>query len=90
MPALAAFRDKLTQLQQLNTLVASHIDPAMAANCQVANLRDGCLILTTTSPVWHHKLRFASSDLLSALRAHRQWAGLKSIEIRVDYLPNQQ
>lgn len=79
---------KVHHLEELNTLLASKLDPSFVNHCRVANLRDGILILATTSPAWNHKLRFSSLDLLSQLRAEPRWSGLKSIEIRVDYLPN--
>ena len=84
---LSDFVTKLEKLTQIQQLVTSKLTPDLQANCCVANLRDGKLILSTTSPTWNHKLRFCSLDLLSALRAEPNWAGLKSIEIRVDYLP---
>lgn len=86
-PDLQKFVDKLEQLEHMNRYIAAHLEPGLAENCQVANLRDGSLILSTTSPAWHHKLRFATMDLLSTLRANPLWSGLKSIEVRVDYIP---
>lgn len=85
-PNLHKLLSKLEQLQQLNGIVAANLEPALATQCRVANLRDGILILSTTSPAWKHKLRFATIDLLSALRAHPQWSSLKSIEVRIDYI----
>lgn len=86
-PDLQKFVDKLEQLEHINRYIADHLEPGLADNCQVANLRDGSLVLSTTSPAWHHKLRFVTMDLLSTLRANPLWSGLKSIEVRVDYLP---
>ena len=84
---LRSFVTKIEQLEQINQIVTSKLDPSLSEHCQVANLRDGILILATTSPAWNHKLRFSSLDLLSSLRSDPRWSGLKSIEIRVDYLP---
>ena len=86
-PNLYKLLDKLEQLNLLNSFVVAHLEPSLAAQCRVANLRDGILILSTTSPAWKHKLRFATLDLLSALRAHPKWSSLKAIEVRIDYLP---
>lgn len=86
-PDLCKFVAKVGQLDEINQIIASKLDPSLSDNCRVANLRDGTLILATTSPAWNHKLRFSSLDLLSALRLDPRWRGLKSIEIRVDYLP---
>lgn len=84
---LQKFTTKLSQLEQLSNFIANYLEPTLASQCKVANLRDGSLILTTTSPAWNHKLRFVSLELLSALRKNPLWSGLKSIEVRVDYLP---
>ncbi|HSX20088.1 MAG TPA: DciA family protein [Gammaproteobacteria bacterium] len=88
VPDLNKFVTKLEQLEQISHFVAAHLEPDLASQCRVANLRDGALILSTTSPAWNHKLRFIALDLLSALRTQPCWSGLKSIEVRVDYLPN--
>jgi len=87
-PELASFVSKVQALEKINQDVISKLDPNLANHCRVANLRDGILILNTTSPVWRHKLRFASLDLLSALRTDPRWSGLKAIEIKVDYPPS--
>lgn len=87
-PELRNFTAKLDHLNQMNQVISSKLEPSLASHCHVANLRDGTLILATTSPAWNHKLRFSALDLLSTLRADPRWSGLKSIEIRVDYLPN--
>jgi hypothetical protein len=82
------FIARVEDLEAINKLIVSKLEPSLASNCRVANLRDGILILATTSPAWNHKLRFYSLDLLTELRSDPRWSGLKSIEIRVDYLPN--
>lgn len=86
-PELCQFVDKLTQLEQINHIVSAQLEPTLASQCCVANIRDGSLILSTKSPAWNHKLRFASIELLSKLRSYPAWSGLKSIEVRIDYLP---
>jgi hypothetical protein len=86
-PDLQKFVAKVEHLEKINQIIASKLDPNLAENCQVANLRDGILILSTTSPAWNHKLRFSTLDLLSALRSDPRLSGLKGIEIKVDYLP---
>lgn len=86
-PELSKFVAKLETLTQLSHFVATNLEPSLAQQCRVANLRDGSIILSTSSPAWNHKLRFVAQDLLSLLRKNHQWSGLKSIEVRVDYLP---
>lgn len=88
VPDLHKFVGRIEQLKQISEIISSKLEPSLADNCHVANLRDGMLILATTSPVWNHKLRFSTLDLLSTLRSDPRWSGLKSIEVRVDYPPN--
>lgn len=88
-PELQNLTHKLAQLEQMNQCLTATLGPTLAEHCRVANLRDGSLILSTTSPAWNHKLRFASLDLLTSLRQNPNWSGLKSIAVRVDYLPTE-
>lgn len=82
-PDLARFVKQIQQLSQLNQALKQHLDPELAPHCQVANLRNGILILTTHSSIWGHQLRFQEMALLSALRNTPDWCGLKSIQFRV-------
>ena len=87
-PMLNKLWSKLSNLSKINEAVATFLDPELAKNCQVANLRNGTLILTTTSPAWNHQMRFLKIDLLNKLRKVPEWRGLKAIEIKVQYLPD--
>jgi hypothetical protein len=82
-PILREIVYKVEQLAKLNQLVLKKLDPTLARHCRVANFRNGILVLTTTSPIWGHQLRFAKTDILSTLRADPEWIGLKSIEAQV-------
>lgn len=82
-PDLSRFVKQIEQLSKLNKALKKHLDPALALQCQVANLRDGILIITTPSSIWGHQLRFQEMELLSALRATPEWCSLKSIQSRV-------
>jgi len=82
-PDLSRFIKKIEQLSKLNQAVKQQLDPTLARQCQVANLRNGMLILTTPSSIWGHQLRFQEMELLSALRATPEWCGLTSIQSRV-------
>lgn len=86
-PIIAQLYNKLNQLEQLNKFITRFLPPILAKNCCVSNLRDGVLILTTTSPVWNHQINFLKVDLLTQLRrASPEWAGLSSILVKTDYL----
>lgn len=74
---------KVDQLAKLNRAVLKKLDPTLAQQCRVANLRDGVLILTTSSPIWGHQLRFSEIELLSSLRSVPEWCALKSIKTHI-------
>lgn len=77
---LRAMLSKTEQLAKLNQAVKQYLEPSLAANCQVANLTQGRLILATTSAAWKHCLRFILPDLLSELRKEPEWCSLIAIE----------
>ncbi len=85
---LAKFHAKVQNLEQIDQAVKAHLESDLARNCKVANLRNGTLILSTTSPSWNHQIRFLRFELLSKLRSNKEWCGLKAIETKVNLLPN--
>ncbi len=82
-PVFSEMASKVEQLSKLNYIVHQKLAPDLAKHCRVANLRDGILILTTTSPTYGHLLRFSEVDLLTELRADPRWCHLKSIKTHV-------
>lgn len=86
-PIIAQLYNKLNQLEQLNKFISHFLPPMLAKNCRASNIRDGILILTTTSPVWNHQINFLKIDLLTQLRKNNaEWTGLSSILVKTDYL----
>lgn len=57
----------------------------MAAHVRLANVTDGKLVFLVDSPVWHARLRLASSELLDAVRS----VGLdvREVSIKVTSMP---
>lgn len=74
---------KVEQLRTLNQQIQTLLRPELAQHCQVANLRDGCLILQVDNAAWATQLRFEQTELLSKLRKQPALAGLASIKIQV-------
>jgi hypothetical protein len=71
-------------ISQLDRRVSRLLDPELARFCQVANLRDGRLILACSSPGCATRLRMQANSLLDQLHA----AGLQEIEaIEVKMMP---
>jgi hypothetical protein len=82
-PALQQIVRKVEQLANLNRIIHQNLDPELATQCRVANIREGILIISTGSPALGHLLRFAKIELLETLRRHPEWCHLKAIEIQV-------
>ncbi len=80
---LAYVLAKVEQLRMLSQQVQKLLRPELAQHCQVANLRDGCLILQVDNAAWATQLRFEQTELLSKLRKQPELAGLASIKIQV-------
>jgi hypothetical protein len=51
---------------------------------KIVKFQQGILILSATSAAWATQAKFQTSDLLAALRKDRAFAGLMSIQIKVD------
>ncbi len=75
--------DKVNKLHDLNIFVKQYLTSPLVDHCQVANLRQGKLVLAVDSPVWATKLRFYLPELLSTLRQQPRFAGLAGIEVCV-------
>jgi hypothetical protein len=69
-------------LLQLQNLLAGSVDPSLATRFQVANLRQGRLILLAPSAAWSTRLRMETPGLLGTL--HRAGhAAIREIDVRV-------
>lgn len=66
--SLGGLLRRASLLAQLQNVLAGSLHPDLAANLQVANVRDGCLILATPSPAWATRLRMQSRQVLEILR----------------------
>jgi len=53
-------------LDALGKQLHCHLPPILAQHCQLANVRDNCLVFLVDSPIWHAKLRLASHQLIHA------------------------
>jgi hypothetical protein len=82
-PVLQSLLCKAEQLVKLNRLVLQKLDPSLRNHCQVTNLKNGILTLSTPSSAFGHQLRFQEMDILSLLRSNPEFCGLKSIHIQV-------
>lgn len=56
-------------LDAVDQLLRPHLPQGLAAHARLANIRKNKLIFVVDSPVWHAKLRLASSALIDAARS---------------------
>ena len=71
---------KAKQLQQLQALLA-RLQPELSQHCQVANFRDGELVLTVSSAAWAMRVRFLAPELLKSLK--KNLPGLTKIQTQI-------
>ena len=69
-------------LMQLDKMLASFIDPALAPHCQVAEMRKHSLILVCSSAAFAARIRMISQQLLDAFNEEGEF-GIERIEIRI-------
>jgi hypothetical protein len=72
--------------QKLNDQIVALLDPDMSKNVQVATVRDGCLVLITSSAALATRLRMDSDKLLESI-ARSGIRNLEKVEIRTAPLP---
>lgn len=56
-------------LDAMDQLLRPCLSPSLAAHARLANVRGDKLVYVVDAPVWHAKLRLATSELLTAARS---------------------
>jgi hypothetical protein len=70
------------ELDRLDRQLSGLLSPQLSQNCQVADLRDGCLTLVSPAAVWATQLRFQSADIVHKLNETSD-SGIRRIVIRI-------
>jgi hypothetical protein len=70
-------------IELLNKRFASLLPSEFASHCRIGHFEAGVLTLFTDNAAWATRLRYAVPTLLSNLRQEPSWAGLCSIQIKV-------
>lgn len=78
--SLRHINEKVLLLKRLNSIWQQYLDNILIQHCKIANYRDGNLIIITDSSAWSMRLRYLIPDLLTKLRKHPEFYGLKNIE----------
>ena len=71
------------RLQALDRAFAQLIEPSLQPHCQVANLRDGCLVVQVDAPAWATRLRFDQQRILKQLRKKGITSQIAKLSIQV-------
>lgn len=81
---LAQIFEKARYLSDLNTRLLRHIEPELAAHCQIANFAKGVLHIEVDSANWGTKLRYQVPDLLKVFRSEEQMHNLINIKTYIN------
>jgi hypothetical protein len=71
------------RLDELNFKIRQYLPELLRTQCQVGSFAQGCLILTTTDPVWASHLRYYIPELRDRLRKDGGLYELSSIKIKL-------
>ena len=69
-------------LNRLDKVLASILDSSLSLHCQVAEIRDHCLILACSNATFATRIRMISHQLLDSFREEGDF-GIERIEIRI-------
>lgn len=81
--ALKNLLQRMAYLNQLNKLLADHLEPNLIRHCRVTQFENGHLVIIAESAIWATRIRFQSPQLIPQLKAYPPLADLKSIECKV-------
>ena len=86
--SLGTVLNRAQVLLQLQQLLASSVEPSLASQFQVANVRQNRLILLAPSAAWATRLRMDSAGLLETLH-QAGFTEIQKIDVRVAPLVKQ-
>src|SRR3990167_170659 len=82
---LQVIMKKVEQLKRIDTWIKSHLDSPLAANFQVANLRDNCLILMTSNASIATQLRLYMHEIVTICKQDPDLSHIKTIQCKIGY-----
>jgi hypothetical protein len=74
------------RLQRASQVLRTHLDEPLAGHCQVANIKDGSIVMHADSSAWAAKLRFHVASMLEQLNQAHGFGVLRAIRIKVSPL----
>ena len=69
-------------LNRIDQKLASILDPALSPHCQVADLRNQCLVLVCSNATFATRIRMLSQQLLDTFREEGE-TGIEHVDIRI-------
>lgn len=81
--ALAKLVEKAHAIEALNDTLSKVLEAELLPHCRVGCYQSGILTLFTENASWGTRLRYSVPQLLSNLRSLKAWAGLCSIQIKI-------
>tara|TARA_R110000764_G_scaffold149003_3_gene236784 strand:+ start:57 stop:509 length:453 start_codon:yes stop_codon:yes gene_type:complete len=70
-------------LERLQALVETQLEPAAREHCKVASCADGVLRMVVSSSQWATRLRYQQKRLIRQLQAYKEFATLTKIHCKV-------
>lgn len=68
-------------IKSLQTIVSQNLDPELSEHCKVINLRTETLVIRTKHANWATRLRYATPNLLHAIRADSKLPNITTVRI---------
>lgn len=81
--SLSAILRNAQRLERLDTILKYTLQPPLDGIVQLANYREGILILLTPSPVWASRLRHMLPQLRQDLLHQSRFKELRDIQVRI-------
>lgn len=80
---LGRLLERAKQISALDTLVKQHLNEKLSPHCQVCNLKNGRLVILTSSAAYATQLKYEIPTLLSTLRGINGFEKLSGIDYKV-------
>ncbi len=71
------------KISHLNARFHSILDKTLKKHCDIANFREGTLVLLTDSPAWISRLRYQIPSLLKQLQQLSEFKDIIQIKLRI-------
>jgi len=81
---LAKLIEQAQAISELNKTLEQVLDSELIAHCRVGYYEKGVLTLLAQSAAFGTRLRYFTPTILSKLRTFKDWAGLCSIQIKIE------